>query len=267
MLRHVREEKLGDLLFCRLFSVDNDTKSRVFCGPMSIAAITGQPVSLVKDALRTARWGDKWPERGRTPPVMGVDDWELKRALRLLGVHGYWKEISNSPTLAAFLDKRNQLERDSPMVVNVTSHFIAVAGGVIVDTFSRGEPVDIDKAPRRRKRVQRIFIITSKGGPISVTRKPTPKRRRESDAARNRFRRLCKKAGATYFEDQDTWTIGVEFQDGRSLELDYEQDAWEEPLGYLEKFLSLANPAEGPFFKCFDDDDDGECLEWRTWCY
>ncbi len=55
----------------RLHDVVNDTKNRAFCGPMAVAAITGEPVSRVRDAFRLVRHGAGWTEYDRAPSITG----------------------------------------------------------------------------------------------------------------------------------------------------------------------------------------------------
>lgn len=150
-----------------LRDVVNDTKTRAFCGPMAVAAITGEPVSRVRDAFRLVRYGASWTSRRRSPPIMGTHAHETERVLRLFGYVGAWHEVAGRPTLAAYLDDRTGEQRTHPCVVIVTGHCVAVSGWVFCDTFSKGRVVDADTAPGRRKRVQKVFVITGRTAPAA----------------------------------------------------------------------------------------------------
>jgi len=138
-----------------LHVVENDTKAKAFCGPTAIAAITGQPISVVRDACRMARHGADWPTKFlRAPNVKGMVNRELETALRTLGYVGRWMHVPGNPTFAAWLENRTGEQRCKPCVVNVTRHYVTVSGYEFVDTFTKGEIVDVYEAPGRRKRVQ-----------------------------------------------------------------------------------------------------------------
>lgn len=167
----------NDLTSHRLRDTVNDTKSRAFCGPTVVAAITGEPVSRVRDAFRFVRYGASWTSRRRSPPIMGTHAHETERVLRLFGYVGVWHQVAGRPTLAAYLDGRTGVQRTHPCVVIVTGHCVAVSGWVFCDTFSKGQVVDADTAPGRRKRVQKVFVITGCVAPAAyIPRKAMPDR-------------------------------------------------------------------------------------------
>ncbi|RVP95803.1 hypothetical protein [Sinorhizobium meliloti] len=151
----------------KLFTVINDTRSRAWCGPTAVAAITGAPVSVVRDCLRLARFGSHWVDRPRSPPIMGTRDHEVEHAMRSLGFHGHWQTVPGNPTLAAFLESRQGLLRTHPTIIQVTRHYVAVSGWLFCDTFTKGEVVDADDAPGRRKRVKRVFIVTGRSAAVT----------------------------------------------------------------------------------------------------
>lgn len=61
-------------------------------------------------------------------------------------------------TFAAWLKQRK--DKAGTYLVNVTGHYVLVSGRQFVDTHTRGEWVNIGKAPHRRCRVQRVWRIT-----------------------------------------------------------------------------------------------------------
>lgn len=145
-----------------LHDVVNDTKSRAFCGPTAVAAITGEPISRVRDCYRLVRYGSGWVNRRRTPPIMGTRLAETEKVLRLLGFAVSWQKVTDAPTLAAYLDCRTGMQRTYPCAVRVTGHLVAVSGWLFCDTFSKGQVVDADTAPGRRKRVTDVLVITGR---------------------------------------------------------------------------------------------------------
>lgn len=145
-----------------LHDIINDTKSRAFCGPTAVAAITGEPISRVRDCYRLVRYGSGWVNRRRAPPIMGTRLVETEKVLRLLGFAVSWQKVTDAPTLAAYLDNRTGMQRTYPCAVRVTGHLVAVSGWLFCDTFSKGQVVDADAAPGRRKRVTDVLVITGR---------------------------------------------------------------------------------------------------------
>ncbi|MDF1608271.1 hypothetical protein PZ897_08800 [Hoeflea sp. YIM 152468] len=145
-----------------LRSIVNDTKTRPFCGPTAVAAITRQPISIVKDAFRLARFGKRWIEFDRSPAIMGVTLAETYHVMNTFGFGGGWESFDRAPSLAAWLETRTGIARTHPVIVHVTGHLVAVRGYEFCDTFSKGLVVDADEAPGRRKKVKDVFVVTGR---------------------------------------------------------------------------------------------------------
>ena len=166
---------LGAIKTRHLNAVIRDTKSRLYSGPAVIASITGVTSSQASDAIRQVRYGAGWLDLSYTPPIKFTHNGEMQQALRLLGYSGYWRLLHEQPTLAAYLNARTGAERDHPCVVFLSTHCVAVSGGVFCDVFSRGVVIDIDEAPGRRKRVSRVYVLTKRVAPSPIaSRQPLP---------------------------------------------------------------------------------------------
>ncbi|MCV9961943.1 hypothetical protein OIU34_08510 [Pararhizobium sp. BT-229] len=167
---------IGAIKTYHLHDVDNDTKSRLYYGPGVIASITGVSLSKAKDAIRQVRYGSRWLDFPRTPPIKRTYDEEVEGALRLLGYVGYWRRLPDQPTLAAYLNGRTGVERDHPCVVFLRAYCVAVSGGVFCDIFSRGVVIDIDEAEGRRKKVSHVLVLTKRIAPSTIaSREPASK--------------------------------------------------------------------------------------------
>jgi hypothetical protein len=135
-----------------LWSVkSSDPRRKMWCGPVVVAAIIGVDVAAVSEVIKGHR-------NGR--PVKSTFANELQLAFRHFG---YEMTLladlrCKPPTLAAWERQRTDLE--AAYVVMVTGHWVAVRGKWFCDTFTRGVPVRIKDAPRRRKRVQFVYQIT-----------------------------------------------------------------------------------------------------------
>lgn len=154
-----------------LHDVDNDTKSRLYPGPGVIASITSVSVSKAKDAIRQHRHGSRWLDFPRAPPITGTTDVEIEGALRLLGYVGSWRYLPEQQTLVAYLNTRTGVERDHPCVVRLSTHCVAVSGGVFCDVFSHGIVIDIGDAKGRRKKVSHVLALTKRIAPTITSRK------------------------------------------------------------------------------------------------
>lgn len=160
-----------------LHDVVKDTRSRLYSGTIVIASLTGVTVSQAADAIRQVRYGASWLDFSYTPPVKWVSAHEIEQALRLLGYVGQWRWFSDQPTLPAYLKSRTGVERDHPSVVFLSTHAVAVSGGVFCDVFSRGVVIDIDDAKGRRKKVSRVLVLTKRIAPSKIaSRTPAPKK-------------------------------------------------------------------------------------------
>lgn len=182
-----------------LHDVVKDTRSRLYDGLCVIASIAGVTVSQAADAIRQVRHGARWLDFSYTPPIKWVSAHEIEQALRLLGYVGQWRYVPDRPTLAAYLNGRTGMERDHPCVVSLSTHCVAVSGGLFCDVFSGGVVVDIDDAEGRRKRVGRVLVLTERIAPSAITtRAPAPKKAGENGKAIRLLREAIKaETGAT----------------------------------------------------------------------
>jgi hypothetical protein len=143
-----------------LHTPNYDVRTRAFCGPTAISAVTGEPISVIRDVIRSV---GNYAERGtpgrRASPIKGVSTKDLLAAMEKLG----WKVVDKMPGVdyrlppaermkpyrfASFLDEHGH---DGPFIVNVTGHYYAVSHGEVCDTFTC-LPKDIAKFKRGWKR-------------------------------------------------------------------------------------------------------------------
>lgn len=258
---------LNDPIRLTLRDVENDTNVKIYCGPTAIAAVTGLPPSVVLDACRTARDGEDWPEKHLHPPrIKGINISVLGRALRILGYAGRWVEVCDRPTLAAWLETRSPYERRLPCIVNVTRHYVAVAGYMFADTFTKGQVVEVDEAPHRRKRVERVFFITGRVAPGTVVSKHPAQiaeekraQRRESSRGYREFAKFARSLGATWEKERGDDSLTIHFSDGRCLTVTHWllPDDWFGATHQVEAFLSSPTPDPLLFW------EDGD-RSWRA---
>lgn len=143
--------------------VKNDTNGHGYCGPFVVCAITGKPLSKILDDFREVRYGPWWKRRfSRRPLIKGTYNWEI---IQVLGKYG-WKMTpvgmkTDNPTLAQWMRGRSPADRERihVLIIGHDPHCVTVRGNMFCDTFTKGKPVSIGRAPHRRKRVSRVFRV------------------------------------------------------------------------------------------------------------
>ena len=176
-------------------SFRNDTNGHGYCGPTAVGIITGKKLSVVLDAFRAVRGQVtsgkakgrlRWDSCFRLDQVKGTYPGEVRKVLASFGyrmspvvlpsVESAPKPLSpaqqvffsprrrlrsglTTPTLATFLRKRTPEQRKAIMLIDVSNHWVVVEGRRLADTFTKGAPVTIGKAPHRRKRVRSAYVI------------------------------------------------------------------------------------------------------------
>jgi hypothetical protein len=133
-----------------------DVRVLPYCGPTAIAAVTGEPVSVIRDIIRS-QIGTK--SNGDARPIMGVSREILLKTMHTLG----WLVIAKSGDtnnrenpkdvfrLGDFLDHLQMREQAGPYIVNVTRHYYAVDQDEICDTRTR-IPLEVHRFKRGRRR-------------------------------------------------------------------------------------------------------------------
>jgi hypothetical protein len=145
-----------------------DVRTRAYCGPTAMAAVTGEPISMIRDAIRKAR-GKAKKSNGAAMPIMGVSEKDLIEAMSILG----WKAVESDPfdicPLDDFLNHRGN--DDGPFIVCGPQHCYAVSHGEICDTDTYF-PKDIAQfKPDRNDWVERwwkfaLWSVFSGGGAV-----------------------------------------------------------------------------------------------------
>ena len=173
-------------------------KGRAYCGPTSIAAITGLDVETVKYVVRKVN-GKKF--------VKGMFNIETKKTLHALGYEiqsSSANHAEDNPTLARWF--RTRKDRKELNLLHLTGHYIAVQGNKLVDTQTSGEVVNIGDAPRRRKRVKHVWKVikidtptaNKKAQQLIAEAKSKTRRRSPVDPGYKAWRKWVKRLGFKY---------------------------------------------------------------------
>ena len=162
----------------KLHPIKHDLKTVLWCGPAALATISGQPTSVVREAIR-----QHVRERNGKPAVIKGLNWTpLIAAARTLGYELKFRSIPGKrPTLAQWLRQNREHYRDTPYIVNVTGHYVTVCGRSFIDNKT-GKTVPLSQAPGRRCRVVAYFRVEKSAAPValpsrrgdSIAREPIP---------------------------------------------------------------------------------------------
>lgn len=117
-------------LFTPNYDVRHDS---AFCGPTAISAITGLPISEIRDAIRQAS-GKVRRSDGSAWPVRGIYDRDLISAMKKLG----WRVAEQGEAAKQKRQRLYDFARDhgdaGPFIVSVSRHYVAIGGGEFCDT-------------------------------------------------------------------------------------------------------------------------------------
>lgn len=177
---------LGAVTPHNLYGVNNDTPACVHADTGAIAAVTGEPVSRVRDAIRLVLFGAGWVDRPRPPFVGAMSETAIEETLRVLGYIGRWTDVAGLPTLAAYLNSQAGVHKGHPYIVSLTDRRVTVSGDLYCDMANRGHVIDVKDASTRRQRVQRVFIVTYRifgthvptKGTVAISRRSVPARKK-----------------------------------------------------------------------------------------
>ena len=130
-----------------------DVRNAPYCGPTAIAAITGEPISIIRDVIRS-QIGTK--RNGHARAVMGISCVTMIKTMQILG----WQVVAHTNCtlrykgayrLNDFLELVQMGTVRGPHIVEVTGHYYAVDEDEICDTHLR-LPLEIHRFKRGRQR-------------------------------------------------------------------------------------------------------------------
>ncbi len=139
-----------------LHSIKHNNASKMWCGPAAIAAVTGVDTKTITQIIRSV---------GNKSRVKGVSNDDLLRALKVLGYETTLVDKAafrwERETLCRW-KKKNKAKLKTPVIVNVTGHYVVLHGDMFVDNHTK-TPVRFSKAPHRRKLVKYAWSVKKVG--------------------------------------------------------------------------------------------------------
>jgi hypothetical protein len=122
----------------------HDIQTPTSCGPIAMAAVTGEPISVIHNAIYRA-------SNYKVNPANGITDRICLAAMELLGWSVFevgwtaveeWNGYGEGYTLDAFAEAHGSR---GPFIVMLTKHCVAISGGEFCDT-SMELPCDLFEA-------------------------------------------------------------------------------------------------------------------------
>lgn len=147
-----------------LHPIKHDNKSQLWCGPAAIAAITGQPTSVITAMLR---------EASGEPRITGVAN---APALKVLGDLGYAVDMERHYIGRDRRFSLNEvagdfsaaLEHMAALVV-IPGHYVVLHAGKFIDN-NYPAPIPVASAPRSDDLVENIWLLRRVGPPQIASR-------------------------------------------------------------------------------------------------
>lgn len=175
-----------------IYKIQHTNKSKLWCGPAAVAAITGHTTDEIHRVMRQVS--------GRTR-IAGVDTSTLMGAMSKLG-YRLTKQVSgDSLSLAQWLSQNRALYAKMPFIVRLTSHYVVVCGRRFVDSHTK-TPVALTDAPFRRARVQRAWTFEKVSTPQIPAKATNPHRKLKQDC-----RKLASLHGIEIDPVDDYWWV------------------------------------------------------------
>lgn len=259
-----------------LKAVSKDTKAKNWCGPTVVSAITGASVPVVKALIKRRRNDDK--------AVRGTSHGDLEHAFRMLGFKcSVERHIPRDEqvTLAAWLKARTKEQVNATYILCVSfgkaggglfsghwekGHWVVVRGRKFLDTFTKGQPVNLSDAPHRRKRVTSVMRVWQMEEKKEVASKTLTKLKADAKAQQSdvaTIRKIKAKARSEFlkemarFEGVLEWEREPEFGQS-SLRID-PCEGWAYPANWQAIFHSFEEAtSELRFFDPEDFERDEE---------
>jgi hypothetical protein len=136
---------------------------------------------------------------------------------------------------------------------------------MFVDTFTKGQVVNIDEAPRRRKRVKRVFTVTGRVPATPIVNKVAAQKKEKSELSRayGAFKKTARSFGATWKKERGSDELAIFLPDGRSLYVTHScpEADWYNAERHLEEFLETPVP-DPDHFEMMDEDGKAWSSNW-----
>ena len=127
-------------------------KGKWYCGPYVMAAITGASFDKIRAAINAAKG------RPDTRGVCSVHPRHLKLAFREFGWKSFTTYHHKYEPKMRLKEFMHGLDPNDPelYVVYITGHYVAVQGGLFIDTFSKHK-VSTAFSPQSGKTVKEVY--------------------------------------------------------------------------------------------------------------
>jgi len=145
------------------WEVEHDLDTQLWCGPAAVSAIAGVPTSIIREIIREYREDESARVEGTFDPEMVYAFDQLGFEMRLV-YFCYAPLYKQAPTFARWL---REMPREPHVAYLIgqrghgrePGHWCLVAGDWYLCSYSKSVWMPLDKAPRRRARIESAYAI------------------------------------------------------------------------------------------------------------
>ena len=157
-------------------------KHPTWCGPSALSILTGRSVNhcarlIAKRRNKKRGW---YNGKGTSKQVKGSSNHEVKMALDAMGfemievkvplkhhkhqVYAVNQAAFVTPTLRAYMAERGGEQWKTPMLINVTGHYVTALKDEVSDNHSTSH---YSKHPHRLKKIEKMWIVRRKRSKVA----------------------------------------------------------------------------------------------------
>lgn len=132
-----------------------------WCGPSALSILTGRSINHCARLIAKRRNRYGWYNgRGTSKQVKGSSNSEVRDALAAMGFDMIRTKVprinGRYPTLRAYMAGRGGSEWKTPMLINVTGHYVTALKDEISDNFTAAH---YSSHPHRLKKIETMWLI------------------------------------------------------------------------------------------------------------
>jgi len=156
-------------------------KHPTWCGPSALSILTGRTINYCAKLIADERNTQRWRQRKVTSRmVKGSSNDEVRWALNKMGfelirvevplkhhkhqVYAVNQAAFVRPTLRAYMAERGGEQWKTPMLINVTGHYVTALKDEVSDNHSTSH---YSKHPHRLKKIEKMWIVRRKRSKVA----------------------------------------------------------------------------------------------------
>lgn len=140
-------------------NMEGYSKTTRWCGPSAVAILTGQPLTATTEILTRIHGGTYDELSGVWPEDTILALHELGYRAQEIDIQSRYPDLTHGPTLERFVGDRTVTETVTPMLIEISGHFLVAHYGYLADNWVQ-RPTPIGDFPKLRRLVKSAWLIT-----------------------------------------------------------------------------------------------------------